>query len=119
MKYLKHVFIAGILALGCHQAAAEKAAGTGNDFPSRVIAEYVFACMSSNGQSEIMLEKCSCSIDVIAKMMSYEQYLEAETVLRMRQLPGERAAVFRQAEWANRMVENFNRAQAEAETQCF
>ena len=116
MNCLKHVIAAAGLALVCSHAGAETAV---NDFPTKARAEYVFACMSSNGQSQIMLEKCSCSIDTIAKMMSHDEYVEAETVLRMRQLSSERVAVFREAEWANKLIESYRRAQTEAEIRCF
>lgn len=90
-----------------------------NDFPTRARAEYVFACMSSNGQSEVMLIQCSCAVDVIAELMSYDQYVDAETTLRMRLLSGERTAMFRDVEWVRKSVEKLKAAQAEAEIRCF
>lgn len=90
-----------------------------NDFPTRARAEYVFACMSANGQSMEILDKCSCSIDVIAGQMKYEDYVDAETAIRMRQLRGDRAGIFRSAEWARRAVDKFQAAQVEAEVRCF
>ena len=36
-------------------------------------AEYVFACMASNGQTQQTLRQCSCSIDVIASVLPYRQ----------------------------------------------
>lgn len=115
MIYSKQLFfsICMILVL-CQVAVANR-----SSFPTRALAEYVFACMSSNGQSEIMLEKCSCSIDAIAKGITYDEYVEAETVLRMRQLSGERIEAFRSSAWANRMIETYRKAQAEAEIRCF
>ncbi len=90
-----------------------------NDFPTRARAEYVFACMSSNGQSEIMLIQCSCAVDAIAELMSYDEYVDAETTLRMRLLSGERTAMFRDVEWVRKSVEKLKAAQAEAEIRCF
>ena len=90
-----------------------------NDFPTKARAEYVFACMSSNGQSEIMLDKCSCSIDTIAQIIKYDDYVNAETIIRMRQLSGDRINVFRNAEWPNQVLEMYRQAQAEAEVRCF
>jgi hypothetical protein len=37
-----------------------------NDYPTAARADYVFACMKTNGDTRPALEKCSCSIDVIA-----------------------------------------------------
>lgn len=101
-----------LLMFFCATAAA-------NDFPTSARAEYVFACMSSNGQSQEMLGKCSCSIDAIAEFMSYDEYVQAETIVRMRRLPGERMAMFRDAEWVNKAFEKLQVAQVEAESRCF
>ena len=90
-----------------------------NDFPTSARAEYVFACMSTNGQSREMLDKCSCSVDTIAGLMSYEEYVDAETAVRMRLMSGERTAIFRDVEWVNKAVEKLRAAQAEAEINCF
>ena len=90
-----------------------------NDFPTSARAEYVFACMSTNGQSREMLDKCSCSVDAIAELMTYEEYVDAETAVRMRLMSGERTAMFRDVEWVNKKVEKLRTAQAEAEIRCF
>ena len=50
-----------------------------NDYPTAARADYVFACMVTNGQTREMLDRCSCSIDEIAAILPYEQYLQAET----------------------------------------
>ena len=36
-------------------------------------AEYVFACMATNGGTQEALQRCSCAIDVIASVLPYEQ----------------------------------------------
>lgn len=101
------------LALG--QTAAERL----NDFPTAARADYVFACMSTNGTTREMLQKCSCSVDEVAQILSYEEYLEAETVLSMRRVGGERMAVFNSSAAAANLVAELRRAQAEAEIVCF
>lgn len=91
-----------------------------NDYPTDARAEYVFACMVANGQTQDMLRRCSCSIDAIATILSFDDYVSAETVLRMRQGAGERAAMFRGGTpAATAMLANLRRAQAEAEMLCF
>ena len=101
------------IALG--QTAAERL----NDFPTAARADYVFACMSTNGTTREMLQRCSCSVDEIAQLLSYEDYLAAETVLSMRRVGGERMAVFNSAAVAETLVAELRRAQAEAEIICF
>ncbi|TVQ56159.1 MAG: hypothetical protein EA355_07955 [Rhodobacteraceae bacterium] len=89
------------------------------DYPTEALADYVFACMAANGNTREALERCSCSIDHISVILPYERYIAAETVLRMRQLAGERSSVFRTAAEAKDAVAELRRAQAEADVVCF
>ncbi len=90
-----------------------------NAYPTEARAEYVFACMATNGQSSDVLRRCSCSIDIIATIVSYEKYVEAETVLSMQLVGGERMSLFRTAASAKKLVSDLRRAQAEADIRCF
>lgn len=92
-----------------------------NPYPTEAVADYLFGCMAANGQTPQALEKCSCSIDVIASIMPYDAYERAETVLSMRQVSGggEKMAVFRETAWAKEAVDQLKRAQIEAEVRCF
>ena len=90
-----------------------------NDYPTVARADYVFACMASNGQSSDILKRCSCSIDVIASILPYDRYVQAETVLRMQQVGGEKTAMFRSAPQTKAMIDDLRRAQAESEIRCF
>lgn len=107
-----------IVLLGFAAAAAATATAD-NDYPTAARAEYVFACMAANGQTPDSLERCSCSIDVVASLLPYDRYVEAETVLRMRQLGGEKTVLFRDTSLAKHLVEDLRRAQAEGEVRCF
>lgn len=90
-----------------------------NDYPTEARAEYVFGCMATNGQNKIALRQCSCSIDTIASILPYEKYVQAETVLSMQQVGGERMSMFKAAGPLQNMVADLRRAQAEAEMLCF
>lgn len=90
-----------------------------NDYPTVARADYVFACMASNGQTSDILERCACSIDVIASILPYDRYVQAETVLRMQQVGGEKSAMFKTAPQAKAMIDDLRRAQAESEIRCF
>ena len=90
-----------------------------NDYPTNARAEYVFGCMAANGQSRDTLERCSCSIDILASIMPYNRYLQAETILSMRQGVGERTSMFRNTKMFDDIVAELRRAQAEAEIRCF
>ncbi|GFE52269.1 hypothetical protein So717_40220 [Roseobacter cerasinus] len=100
-------------------ADAQSVADQLNDYPTAARADYVFACMATNGQTREMLDRCACSIDEIAAILPYEKYLEAETVLSMRRVGGERMSFFQSAAMAENMVADLRRAQAEAEIVCF
>lgn len=112
---------AALVALAAAQGlpAASAAAQGLNDYPTVARADYVFGCMAANGQSRPALEACSCSIDHIATVLPYDAYVEAETVLRMRQLGGEKTAPFRSAAAYKEVVAELRRAQAEADILCF
>lgn len=104
------------LSLGAH---AQDTSGQYNEYPTVARADYVFGCMATNGQTREMLVKCACSIDEIASILSYEKYVEAETVLSMRRVGGERVALFKNSAAAENLVVDLRRAQAEAELVCF
>lgn len=91
------------------------------DYPTQVLADYVFACMATNGQSREALERCSCSIDRIAAVLPYQAYEQAETVLRMQLVPSgdDRMVMFRTSAWAKAKVDALRRAQVAAEFACF
>jgi hypothetical protein len=90
-----------------------------NDYPTSARAEYVFACMKANGETRRALDQCSCSIDVLASLLPYEKYVNAETVLSMSQVIGNLGTQFRSTEQAKTAVNDLRRAQAEAEVRCF
>ena len=89
------------------------------DYPTVAIADYVFGCMATNGQTREALERCSCSVDVVASILTYDQFVEAETVASMRQLGGEKGALFRGGVEPTEAIARLKRAQAEAEIRCF
>lgn len=96
-------------------------AASANDYPTIAVADYVLGCMAANGETAEALRQCSCSIDVVSTLLSYDDYTQAETVLRMRQVAGggEKMAIFRETPATKVMVERLRRAQVEAEVRCF
>lgn len=89
-----------------------------NDYPTAARADYVFACMNENGGTEEALRKCSCAIDVIASLLPYNDYDEADTVLSMQRTTGYLADEFH-TDMANNIVKRLRQAQAEATVRCF
>jgi hypothetical protein len=118
---MRHDICALTVALGLAlpAVAGTQPAPALNDYPTSARAEYVFACMATNGQTQDALTRCSCSIDQIATILPYDDYVEAETVLRMRLMGGERGAMFRGTPAVREIAAGLRRAQAEAEMICF
>jgi hypothetical protein len=100
--------------------AADPVARAANDYPTETRADYVFACMNSNGGTREALHRCSCAIDVIATILPFNAYEKAETVLRMQRTlgGGYLAQEFRVRASAD-AVRDLREAQAEADVRCF
>jgi hypothetical protein len=108
--------VAGVLAVAASVPASRAAPA---DYPTDALADYVFGCMASNGQTQENLRRCSCSIDVVASIIPYDKYVQASTVLSLTQVPGENTGAFRDSPWTKAVVEDLKRAQVEAELRCF
>jgi len=119
MTRLKWPGGAALFALVTAASAAPVALGQLNDYPTEARADYVFACMKTNGDTRVALSQCSCSIDVIASLLPYDKYVAAQTVLSLEQVPGRFGGMFRSPAPAKQAVQSLRRAQAEAEVRCF
>lgn len=113
------VAILSAAALLLSASTLPAAAASRDDYSTAVRADYVFGCMAANGQTRESLERCSCSIDEIADLLPYNEYEEAETVLRMNKVAGQSSELFRTSGDLRDKVSNLRRAQAEAEIKCF
>jgi hypothetical protein len=109
------VVLGALIAVASPRAQAEDL----NDYPTSARADYVFACMKANGETQELLRKCSCSVDVIASIIPYDHYVTAETILSMSQVTGPVSSEFKSTELARLALQDFRRAQAEAEIRCF
>ena len=87
--------------------------------PTNEKVEYVFACMQGNEDSQAYLTKCSCSIDYIDEQMTYEEYVQAETIMSLRQIYGEKSLLFKNTPNAMEITSNMQNLLAEAEMECF
>jgi hypothetical protein len=90
-----------------------------NDYPTSARVDYVIGCMATNGQTQEAMERCSCSIDHIAKTIPYNSFVQLETIRRMQDMPGERAMLFRGVGWIKDLQDRFRLAQVEADLECF
>jgi hypothetical protein len=109
----------GLIVAALMISATAVSAEETNDYPTSARAEYVFGCLKANGETRQAIEQCSCSIDVVASLLPYERYVEAETVLSMSQVRGNLGGEFRSSPQASSALNDLRRAQAEAEVRCF
>jgi len=111
-----------ILAAALLIAASAGHAADPNDptnYPTSARVDYVIGCMATNGQTQEAMERCSCSIDHIAKTIPYNSFVQLETIRRMQDMPGERAMIFRSVGWIKDLHERFRLPQVEADLECF
>ena len=113
--------LSAALALAISFATAERVFAEelpANDYPTVARADYVYACMATNGQTRDILEKCSCSIDQIAAVLPWSEYEEAETIMSVGQRGGYISDSLRSPQMLEK-VKNLKRAQVEGELRCF
>jgi hypothetical protein len=108
-----------LLALCALPFAQSGRAAEAGDYPTAARAEFVFACMATNGGNQEALQHCACAIDVIASVLPYDNYEKAETVLRMRRSAGGYLGQEFRSALTNTIVRDLDEAQAEAEIRCF
>lgn len=124
MSRLTKVLVAAGLAvtLGGAQALGDDCTNKDgtlvNDYPTNVRGDYIYGCMMVNGQTREVLDRCACSIDIIASVLPYQAYEEAETIMSVRQRGGESVA-YMYAPAMQEKVRNLKRAQVEGELRCF
>src|ERR1041385_2859727 len=90
-----------------------------NDYPTEVVTDYVIGCMASNGETQEMLHRCSCSIDAVSSILPYDTYEKADTIMQMRLATGEAGTMFREMTMLNDVVKQLRLAQIEADFRCF
>lgn len=105
------VFILALVSLSRHAEA--------NAYPTDVVADYVIGCMASNGETQDMLQRCSCSIDTVASILPYDTYERADTIIRMAGVSGDNTAMFREMTMLKTIVDQLRLAQIEADFRCF
>ena len=120
MKTTVYLLALSLICAGfAARAEAPDQAAALNDYPTAARADYVFACMTTNGQTREALSRCACAIDTIAAAIPYVDYEKAETILRMRHEAGGYLAQEFRIPASNSMLKQLQEAQAEADVSCF
>ena len=104
----------GALSLWATTAAA-------NDFPTLERVRFVQECMAlENSAKYEILYACSCTLDKIAQEMSFDEFVEADSYMRLRNMRGERGGLFRDSDDRARTVrKNLQDIKTRAEASCF
>jgi hypothetical protein len=115
---MRRILVA-MAALLATAASGPGPAWAANDYPTEVVADYVIGCLASNGETQDMLRRCSCSIDAVSSIVPYDTYEKASTILQMRQATGDATSVFREMKMLDDIVKQLRLAQIEADFRCF
>ena len=119
LQYLCHlpmVLLAGA-ATAC--MAADAGGGTPtHDYPTVARVEYVNQCILKNDSKLAALYQCSCALDKIAAVLTYDDFVEQSTYVKYATLPGEGGGIFRDPPDAKKLAKNFRDLEADAMKSC-
>ena len=100
--------------------AASAGAVQAHDYPTSERVVYVESCMRDHpGGHYEMLNKCSCVLDAIASVLSYDDYVEMSTALNANTIGGEGGSAIRDAPLLQDQIKQFRAVQAKAQKNCF
>jgi hypothetical protein len=88
-------------------------------YPASARRDYILACVNVNGGTDAARTSCGCSMDVIASILPYDRYDQADTILRMRRMAGGYLAGEFRVQSTNQTLDELREAQAEGEVRCF
>lgn len=87
-------------------------------YPTEARVEYVNECIAKHDDSLANVYQCSCTIDRIADVLSYDDFVTAITFARYAGLPGEGGAIFRDSDEARATAKKFRMLEDEAQRAC-
>lgn len=94
-------------------------AARGHDYPTAERVEFVLECLRDHpGPEYEMLQKCSCALDRIAEVLSYEAFVEGSTLAKAVTIAGERGSVLRDNEDAQAGARQFRALYKDARRRC-
>ena len=87
-------------------------------YPTVARVEYVNECIRRNGGKLANLYQCSCAIDRIANILTYDDFIEASTFAKYATLPGEGGAIFRDSDQAKQLAKRYRDLESESLRAC-
>lgn len=89
-------------------------------YPTADRVSYVLACMRDHpGTQHEMVSKCSCTLDEIAKVLTFDDYTSMSTAVNAISIGGERGGSMRDSEQVQAMAKRYREVQAAAKKACF
>ncbi len=89
-------------------------------YPTADRVSYVLTCMNDHpGTRHEMLSKCSCTIDEIANVLTFDDYTSMSTSVNAITIGGERGGSMRDSEQVQGMAKRYREVQAKAKKACF
>jgi hypothetical protein len=104
--------IFGIPAFGAEEE------GPVHNYPTQARVEYVNECIANHDDSLANVYQCSCTIDRIANVLSYDEFVTALAFARYSGLPGEGGAIFRDPEEARATAKRFRELEKLSQREC-
>ena len=89
-----------------------------NDYPTVARVEYVNECVDKIGGKLAAMYQCSCVIDRIAGILTYDDYVEQSTFAKYASLPGQGGSIFRDSDEARQKGKSFRLLEAKAALAC-
>jgi hypothetical protein len=90
-----------------------------HDYPTAERVIYVQACMRDHpGPHYEMLNKCSCTLDTIARDLPFDDFVDMSTATNANSIGGERGNSIRDVEPMQLMIRKFRQIQTAAKKSC-
>jgi hypothetical protein len=107
-----------VVACACAIRTSAVAEAPLYDYPTQARVEYVQECIVTHGSKLATLYQCSCAIDRIAAVLSYDDFVEASTFAKYATLPGEGGAIFRDSDRARERAQLYKKVEQDALARC-
>ena len=89
------------------------------DYPTSDRVVFVQACMRDHpGPHYEMVNKCSCTIDTIARELPFDDFVDMNTATNANSIGGERGSYIRDVESLQVMIRKYRTLQASAMKSC-
>jgi len=111
-------FIAIALVIFGNPAGSAEDDGPVHSYPTQARVEYVNECIAHHQDSLANMYQCSCTIDRIADVLTYDEFVNTITFARYSGLPGEGGAEFRDSDEAKSKAKRFRELEKIAQREC-